>query len=149
MENEHESSAEGIQKTSQASPLYDPYRMELFEHFTKAAGYAAFLRSYFAAHGKVQRLHEEEYLNESVRYLWVLVRTKVISMTDAKRSYFKPLLALDDFKHTPTTEQLLADLNLIRDYLEDFGLFKVENAGLSFGEGYKFARGFKDKKRLY
>lgn len=144
-----ENDEEGIKKTSQAAPLYDPFRMELFVNYVKAARLASKIRSYYNIQGRTRRLSEEDDLHESVRYLWALLRTKITSLTGSKNSYYAPLLALDDLKHNPTTAELLTDANLLRDYLEDFGLFAVENNGLAFSSGVQFAKGFNQKKRRY
>ena len=135
-----------VREEESAQPLYDQVRQDILDSYRLAARSNAILRANYKIH-LVREMREECDFRTQIFFLYHYLRPKIIkeifkSHKEGKPSKYSPLVKLDISTAEPRLSELFLYFDLLRDYIEELKITRIENRQLVYDKNAALMEGF-------
>jgi len=143
-----------IKQVEQAAALYDRGRLDILEAYERALRAYAPTQTWFYGYVKALRCGMSEVprapacliaFKQGVHETWHICRTKILNKIEDGKMHYAPLKKLDDHENAPKIKEYFECFDLLRDFIEELGILKIENVEWKYPLSKAGLRGFKPK----
>ena len=135
-----------VHEEENAQPLYDQVRQDILDGYRLAARNNALLRAGYKNH-LMREMREESDFRAQIYFLYHYLRPKILKeiqkdMDRGNESKYSVLTKLDKVTPEPRLMELLNYFDLLRDYIEELKITRIENKTLVFEKNAALMEGF-------